>query len=113
MKVKIFIVIILLVLWRTAQGQSFTNLNFEDATIVPDPTSPYYPEAVYASDAIPGWTATGFIGPADVLYNSASLGSTSVSILDINGYPPLWMEHIVFIYMEEAPPLPLRSAKLA
>jgi hypothetical protein len=69
-------------------SQGFINLNFEGATIIPDPSSPYYPDAVYASDAIPGWTATGFIGPTDILYNSASLGSTSVSILGTNGYPP-------------------------
>ena len=67
--------------------QGFINLNFEDATIIPDPSSPYYPNAVYASSAIPGWTATGFIGPSEILYNSASSGSTSVSILGVNGFP--------------------------
>jgi len=69
-------------------SQGFVNLNFENAVITPDPSSPYYPNAVYASDAIPGWTATGFIGPTDILYNSASLGSTSVSILGTSGFPP-------------------------
>jgi hypothetical protein len=68
--------------------QGFVNLNFENAIITPDPSSPYFPNAVYASNAIPRWTATGFIGPTDILYNSASLGSTSVSILGTNGFPP-------------------------
>lgn len=77
-----------LALLRNVSGQSFVNLNFENAIITPDPSSPYYPDAVYASDAIPGWTATGFIGPNDILYNGASLGATSVSILGANGYPP-------------------------
>jgi hypothetical protein len=77
-----------LALLRNVSGQSFVNLNFENAIITPDPSSPYYPDAVYASDAIPGWTATGFIGPNDILYNGASLGATSVSILGVNGYPP-------------------------
>ena len=67
--------------------QGFANLNFENATITPDPSSPYYPYALYASSAIPGWTATGFIGPNEILYNSASTGATSVSILGVNGFP--------------------------
>jgi hypothetical protein len=76
------------VLCRSGQAQGFVNLNFENAIITPDPSSPYYPNAVYASNAIPGWTATGFIGPNEILYNSASAGSTSVSILGTNGFPP-------------------------
>jgi len=86
-------------------GQGFVNLNFEQAVIVPDATSPYYPNAVYASSAIPGWTATGFIGPTDILYNSASLGSTSVSILGVNGNPPaLDGNYSIYLYGGDAPP---------
>ncbi|MGD0251556.1 MAG: PEP-CTERM sorting domain-containing protein [Verrucomicrobiota bacterium] len=70
-------------------SQGFVNMDFEDAIITPDPSSPYYPIAVYASDAIPGWIATGcFLGSSDILYNGPSLGSTSVSILGTNGFPP-------------------------
>lgn len=87
MKNTLVITILIFGSWHCL-SQGFVNLNFEDATIVPDPSSPYYPNAVYASDAIPGWTATGFIGPNDILYNSASLGSTSVSILGTSGTPP-------------------------
>jgi hypothetical protein len=88
MKIKNMCSILILVgLWQNTQGQGFVNLDFENAVITHDPSSPY-PNAVYASDAIPGWTPTGFIGPNDVLYNTASAGSTSVSILDVNGSPP-------------------------
>lgn len=64
----------------TALGQGFINLNFEQAVITPDPSSLYYPYAVFASNAIPGWTALGFISPRDVLYNDISLGAASVSL---------------------------------
>jgi hypothetical protein len=87
---KLISIIFTAVLFSLAEAcfaQGFVNLNFENATIIPDPSSVYYPNAVYASNAIPSWTATGFIGPNDILYNSASLGSTSVSILGTNGFP--------------------------
>src|SRR6266478_1477385 len=69
-------------------SQGFMNLNFENAVIVPDPSSPNYPYAVYASNAIPGWTA--YIGAApqgDIIFNTISLGATSISILGTNGVP--------------------------
>jgi hypothetical protein len=81
------LIALFIVLCQKVHAQGFVNLNFEEATIVPDTSSPY-PNAVYAGDAIPGWIATGFIGPTDILYNSASLGDPSVSILGINGTPP-------------------------
>jgi hypothetical protein len=81
-----FLMVLLLTSGHAGFSQDFQNLDFEDATIIPDPSSMYYPEAVYASNAVPGWTVTGcFLGPNDVVYDSASLGSTSVSILDTNG----------------------------
>jgi hypothetical protein len=73
---------------RYCFSQGFINLDFEEAVIVPDSSNPYSPNAVYASDAIPGWTPTGFTGPTWVLYNTASAGSTSVSILGTSGFPP-------------------------
>src|SRR5690348_408097 len=66
-------------------GQGFVNLDFEDATIVPDPSSIYYPYAVYASQAIPGWTAIGLVSPNDIIYNTVSLGATSVSLFGATG----------------------------
>ena len=99
MKILVKILFASLVLWQSAQGQGFVNLNFENAVITADPSSPYYPNAVYASNAIPGWTATGFIGPYDILYNSASLGSSSVSILGTNGFPSsLYGNFSVYLY---------------
>jgi len=65
-----------------AVGQgTFQNLNFEDAVIVQDPTSIYYPWGVYASAAIPGWTTyVGGNPQSDILYNDIALGATSISI---------------------------------
>ena len=79
--------IIVVVLGANVQGQGFFNLDFESAVIVSDPSSPYYPNAVYANNAVPGWAVTGFLGPNEVLYNTISLGATSVSILGASGTP--------------------------
>lgn len=67
-----------------SQG-SFENLNFESATVVLDPTSPYYPHAVIASNAIPGWTAYTY-GNAltTILYDSQTLGNAAVALIDAN-----------------------------
>jgi PEP-CTERM motif len=100
-----YLIFLFFILAQNGHTQGFVNLDFENGTIVPDPSSPYYPNAVYASDAIPGWTATGFIGPNDILYNSASLGSTSVSILDMNGSPPaLYGNFSIYLYGGQTAP---------
>jgi|SRR5579859_5885099 len=84
----VWLVVISLALLRNASGQGFINLDFEGATIVPDPSSSYYPYAVYASYAIPGWTPSGYLGPSDVLYNGISLGAPNVSLVNAtNPYP--------------------------
>jgi hypothetical protein len=75
-----FLVAVSLTLLLNASAQSFQDLDFEQAVITPDPSSPYYPYGVFASDAIPGWTAVGFISPTDILYNDFSTGATSVSL---------------------------------
>jgi hypothetical protein len=73
MKKTIVITILIFGCWHSFP-QDFVNLNLQDATIIPDPSSGYYPEAVYASDAIPGWTVTGcFLGPNDVVYGCISI----------------------------------------
>ncbi len=82
---NLFLTVFSALLCRDAGAQQFTNLNFEDAAIVQDSSSPFYPNAVFASDAIPGWTAEGFISPNDILYNDISLGSPSVSLLGNGG----------------------------
>jgi hypothetical protein len=69
-----------------SHGQGYIDLNFENAVIVQDTSSLYYPNAVYASNAMPGWTITGsFLGPNDISYNALSLGAPCVSILETNG----------------------------
>jgi hypothetical protein len=68
---------------QSASAQGFINLDFEDAAIVPDPSSPAFAYgAVYASDAMPGWT--GYLGTTqvtDVLYNDLTLGNASIDIV--------------------------------
>lgn len=59
------------------------NLDFENAVIVPDPASPYFPAAVYASNAIPGWVAYIAGNPqVDIFHNTVSLGAAWISIHD-------------------------------
>lgn len=94
-----FLIALSFSLLRNASGQGFVNLNFESAVIVQDPSSPYYPYAYYASNAIPGWTPDSFLGPNDVKYNEPTAGAASVSIVDNNGYPrTLGGEYSVLLY---------------
>jgi hypothetical protein len=53
---KIFSLVLFLAGAQAGISQNFTNLDFEDATIVRDTQVPIA-NAIYASDAIPGWTA--------------------------------------------------------
>jgi hypothetical protein len=67
-------------------AQGFLNLNFESADIITNGAPEY--QAV-ASDAIPGWTAyVGGNAQTYIVYNTISLGATSISILGANGGPP-------------------------
>lgn len=91
MKANLKIISCCCLLWASgysAFAQDFINLDFEDAVIVPDPSSPFYPSAINASDALPGWTAPSSVGPNDVLYNTVTLGSPTVAILGTGGFPP-------------------------
>ena len=68
--------------WHCLSQGTFQNLDFEDATIVPDTSSFYYPYVVYASDAIPGWTAyVGGSQVSEILYNDEFLSGGAVSII--------------------------------
>ena len=85
---NLLLVLTSFVLVENGNSQGFVNLDFEDATIVPDPSSPYYPYAVYATNAIPGWVPDGFLGTNEISYNDLSLGAPSVSLFGTNGpYP--------------------------
>jgi hypothetical protein len=57
--------------------------------MTPDLSSPYYPYSVYASNAIPGWTAYINGNPlSDIQYNDLALGDAWVSIHGTNDpYP--------------------------
>ena len=82
------------------RGQgTFVNLAFESARIILDASSPYYPSAVNATNALPGWTAIGSIGYPDVLYNSVTLGSPAISIHDLNdlGQPAIQGRYSVYL----------------
>jgi hypothetical protein len=82
-------------------AQGFINLNFENPTFTSDPSSPYYPYVVYASNALPGWTAyvAGSV-VSEVFSNDYSLSGGSVSIIDTNnnvGYPPVQGKYFVLL----------------
>jgi hypothetical protein len=70
---------------ETCFSQSFINLNFENAHFTVDPSGNFPPYSVYASNAIPGWTAyLGSVPQIDVLSNETTLGSAMVSIQGTN-----------------------------
>ncbi len=86
---RMLLLALLLLIGRSGWTQGFANLDFEQAVIVTDPSVPYYPYGVYASYALPGWTAVGFISPTYILYNDISLGATSVTLCGANSsYSP-------------------------
>jgi hypothetical protein len=82
-------------------SQGFINLNFESATITPDPASIYYPYAVYATGAIPGWTA--YINGAqqtDIIYNNVSTGAAQVNLEgtnNIGNYPLIQGKYFILL----------------
>ena len=84
-----------------ARGQgTFVNLAFESARIILDQSSPFYPNAVNATNALPGWTLLGGDAYPDVLYNDVSLGAPAVSIHDPNdkeGFTPVQGRYSVFL----------------
>jgi hypothetical protein len=100
MKTEFVIFALISTIARCAFSQGFVNLNFESATIVRNATSPYYPYAVYASNAVPGWTITGnYLGPDEILYNTISLGAASISIFDTNrSFPVLGGRFSIGLY---------------
>ena len=60
-------------------AQGFLNPNFENATIVSDPAkgNPY----VYASNAIPGWTAyISGVPIVDIIYNTINLADPAITL---------------------------------
>jgi hypothetical protein len=89
MKTKIIGLIFLLLVGR-GFAQGFANLNFENAQFTVDSSGnffggTFYPYAVYASSAVPGWTAyLDSVPQTDILSNDATLGSAMVSLQGTN-----------------------------
>src|SRR5579885_3463998 len=73
------------------RAQGFINLNFENASFTVDPAGAFPPYSVFASNAIPGWTAyLDGIPQMDILSNEATAGSAMVSLQGTN--PPIYFE---------------------
>lgn len=67
------------------RAQGLINLNFENASFVVDPNGTFPPYSVYASNAIPGWTAyLGGVPQTDVLSNDTTLALAAVSLEGTN-----------------------------
>ena len=67
-------------------GQGFVNLNFESTQLSAGGT----PTTVSASSAFPGWSASiGTTAQSNVLYNSGTLGASSVALLAGGSYSPV------------------------
>lgn len=75
----------------TAEAQgTFQDLNFESARIILDTNSPFFPNAINASNALPGWTVGGENEAApDVLYNTISSGAAVVSLQGPGSFEPI------------------------
>ena len=90
---KVFAAALLLAGQGEGFSQGFVNLNFESAVIKLDSSSPYYPHAVIASNAIPGWNAYGFPNGIPAVatwlgYDTIALDLTLVSVETItNPFP--------------------------
>jgi PEP-CTERM motif len=82
---NVVLVIGTLVASPLGHAQGFMNLDFENAVIVPDSS---HPNEVFANSAIPGWTAyVGSTPQTSIVYNTVSLGATSIAILGATGVP--------------------------
>ena len=78
--------LVLLLAVHVGFSQGFVNLNFENATIVNDPSGEF-PDSSYASNAIRGWTAyIDNVSQTDVSYNNQPLSNAGVCLFGTNGY---------------------------
>src|ERR1017187_6445542 len=72
--------VLLITFWHLGFSQGFINLNFESAQIISDPSG-NLPGDVYATNAMPGWTAyVGGTAQSTILYNNTTVGSSSIAI---------------------------------
>ena len=84
-------------------SQGFVNLNFEEATVS---TVPGYSFYVYASNAIPGWTASLDSTPQSIIgYDTVSLGGAAVFLEDSSSsVAPLQGEYSILFQGAEGNP---------
>src|ERR1039457_150610 len=80
MKLGSKISILLLAICQNGLAQDFTNLNFENATI-----TPIVPGSIYASNAIPEWTAyLNGTSQDGIFYDGVSAGGAVIVLEDTN-----------------------------
>ncbi|MGD0207576.1 MAG: PEP-CTERM sorting domain-containing protein [Verrucomicrobiota bacterium] len=81
------LVAVSLTLLQTVSGQSFVNLNFESARIIPLTNGADFPPySVATTNAVPGWTVNiGGTQQSQITYNAPALGSTFVTLWATNG----------------------------
>ena len=111
---------IVLAIGQHCHSQGFINLDFESAHVVLDASSPYYPYAVYANTAIPGWTAyygttnnPTYVSLSSISYNDMSLGAANVSLEDTNAiYGPLPIQGKYSILLQGSIPAAVSSASI-
>jgi hypothetical protein len=77
---KIIITVCFAFLAQAGNSQGFINLNFESANL----TGYSQGNTIPAANAFPGWT----VNAQYITYDAPSLSGASISIMDINGYPP-------------------------
>jgi len=85
-------------------SQGFINLDFESAVITLDSSSPYYPYAAIANNAIPGWTAyLGTTPQTYIVYNTVSLGAPSVDLEGTNSaFTPIQGAYFILLQGDNA-----------
>jgi PEP-CTERM motif len=75
--------------------QGFVNLDFESANL-----SGYSAGPVPTSEAIPGWTVGGFLGPNEMLYNTITIGSPNVTIVSSASVFPSPIDGIFGVFLQ-------------
>jgi hypothetical protein len=111
--------VIALVLLQTCGGQSFVNLDFEDANVTGYAPGTY---GIPVVDAFPGWSASytsanaGTVEASSVWYDGISLAGAFISINDTNTdfyLKPIDCNYSAFLFGGEEPQLGLTSATLS
>ena len=103
---------LLLLIGRSGWGQGFENLDFEQATIDPNPDTFTYP--MDPSECFPGWIVGG--SGTVVFYNGLSVGAPAVTLMGPDpsgrnpGFTPFQGSYSVFlVYFNIAGPPPTLS----